>query len=63
MEFSATKEGNELVIRIPLQQPEPSTSGKTLIVAKTGGNKETNVEIDGQKVYVGVSAYIYPKKG
>ncbi|MBN2082269.1 hypothetical protein JW859_08690 [bacterium] len=51
-------EDNELVIRIELQEPRPSSSGKTLIVASTGGNQRTNVEIDGQSVFIGLNAYI-----
>lgn len=62
MAFSATLEGEELVIRIPMnEKPEKSTSGKTLVVASTHGNKETDVVVQGKKVVVGVNAYI-PKK-
>jgi hypothetical protein len=62
MPFSATLEGDELVIRLPMnEKPERSTSGKTLVVASTRGNKETDVIVDGKKVVVGVNAYI-PKK-
>ena len=59
MAFLATIEGDELVIRIPLNaKPERSASGKTLVVASTHGNKETDCVIDGKKVTVGVNAYI-----
>jgi hypothetical protein len=37
------------------------SSGKTLMVASTYGNKETDCVVDGKKVIVGVNAYI-PKK-
>jgi hypothetical protein len=57
--MTATIEGNELVIRLPLQQPTPSASGKTLVVASSHGNKVTEAEVNGQKVTVGVNAYIY----
>ncbi|NQW48695.1 MAG: hypothetical protein HQ464_13120 [Planctomycetes bacterium] len=42
-------------------KPEKSASGKTLVVASTYGNKETDCVVDGKKVVVGVNAYI-PKK-
>jgi hypothetical protein len=51
-------ENNELVIRIPMKEPRPSSSGKTLIVATTGGNLKTDVEVNGQPVYIGLNAYI-----
>lgn len=51
-------ENNELVVRIPLEKPKPSSSGKTLIVASTGGNVQTEVEVDGKPVFVGLNAYI-----
>jgi hypothetical protein len=58
--MTAKIEGNELVIRLPMQQPpRPSASGKTLVVATTHGNKTSEVEINGQSVVIGVNAYIY----
>lgn len=51
--------GNNLVITIPIaQDPQPSASGKTLIVATSGGNKETDVLVQGKKVVVGLNAYV-----
>lgn len=47
-----------LVITIPLQAPTPSASGKTLVVATTSGNKETEVKVDGKNVTIGLNAYI-----
>lgn len=59
MSFSCRIEGNELVIRVPMNdKPERSTSGKTLVVASTRGNKETDCLVNGKKVIVGVNAYI-----
>ncbi len=51
------KDGN-LIITMPMQQPTPSASGKTLVVASTHGNQKTGVEIDGKEVIVGLNAYI-----
>ncbi|MHB1002093.1 MAG: hypothetical protein ACYC27_22870 [Armatimonadota bacterium] len=39
--MQATIENNELIIRIPLEKPKLSSSGKTLIVASSGGNQQT----------------------
>lgn len=59
MAFSAKIEGNELVIRLPMnEKPERSASGKTLVVASTHGNRETDCVVAGKKVIVGINAYI-----
>ena len=59
MEFSAKIEGNELVIRLQLNdKPERSASGKTLVVASTRGNKETDCVVNVKRVIVGINAYI-----
>ena len=59
MAFSATIDGDELILRIPKNaKPERSASGNTLVVASTHGNKETDCVVDGKKVIVGVNAYI-----
>jgi len=54
----ATIDGNELVIRIPLQDPAPSRSGKTLVVASSRGNVQTQAKIDGRPITVGLNAYV-----
>ena len=41
METTATIEGSYLVIRVPLETPRLSSSGKTYIVAGTGGFVKT----------------------
>lgn len=59
--MSATIENNTLIIRLPLQSPRPSSSGKTLVVATTGGNQVMpNAVINGRPVTIGVNAYIKP---
>lgn len=58
-EMTATREGDTLVIRIPIKTPTPSASGKTLVVASTRGNQKTTVQIDGKDLYLGVNAYVY----
>jgi len=55
----ATIENGELVVRIPVNDPpSPSKSGKTLIVASSGGNRATAAVVDGQPVVIGLNAYI-----
>lgn len=50
--------GNKLVIEIPLHPvPVPSSSGKTLVVACSHGNKVTAAQINSKNV-VGLNAYI-----
>lgn len=53
-------EGKDLVIRIPMQAPTPSTSGKTLAVATTHGNTVTTALVDGKPLTIGLNAYIKP---
>lgn len=57
-QLSVKIDGNMLVIRIPLQTPTPSASGKTLVVASTHGNTRTDCLIQGKPITVGVNAYI-----
>lgn len=59
MPFTAKIENNELIIRLPMNdKPVRSASGKTLVVASTFGNKETDCVVQGKKVVVGINAYI-----
>jgi len=61
--LTASIEGEYLVIKVPLNPtPVRSATGKTLVVASTHGNKETEVQIQGQPVFLGLNAYIYPGK-
>ena len=57
--LSARIEGNELVIRLPLNPtPVLSATGKTLVIASSHGNRPTEAKVQGQPVIVGVNAYI-----
>ncbi len=51
--------GKELIITLDLQEPTPSASGKTLVVASTRGNVKTDVLVNGKPITIGVNAYIY----
>ena len=58
-DLTVTREGDTLVIRIPIQAPTPSASGKTLVVASTRGNQKLALQIDGKDLYLGLNAYLY----
>lgn len=50
--------GGDLVITLPLDKKgKPSKTGKTNVHASTKGNVKTEVEVNGQKLVVGVNAY------
>jgi outer membrane lipoprotein SlyB len=51
-------EDGKLIIVIELQDPTPSASGKTLVVATTHGNVKTECVIEGKPVVIGLNAYI-----
>lgn len=47
------------MIRVPMNaKPVPSSTRKSLVVASSHGNKQTEVEVQGKPVIVGVNAYI-----
>jgi hypothetical protein len=47
-----------LTIVLDLEEPTPSASGKTLVVASTRGNARTDAQVNGKTLVVGVNAYI-----
>lgn len=51
-------EGKNLHIIIPLQKAETSKSGKSRIVAGTGGFTKTTAQVEGKQVSVSVNAII-----
>jgi hypothetical protein len=46
-----------LTIEMPLEEPTPSTSGKTMVIASSRGNQTSNAQYDGRAVTIGVNAY------
>jgi hypothetical protein len=57
--LTATVEDGYLVVRVPLNPtPTRSSTGKSLVVASTHGNKQTDLEVDGKPVILGLNAYI-----
>ena len=54
--MQVTIEKKELVIRLPLRTGEVSKSGKSLIVAGTGGFIKSSASVGGKQVSVAVNA-------
>ncbi|MCK5642412.1 MAG: hypothetical protein KAJ19_16515 [Gammaproteobacteria bacterium] len=53
-----SKDGKSIVLTVPIRQKAKlSDSGKNYTLATTGGNIETELEVDGQTVKVGVNAF------
>jgi len=48
----------KLVITLDINSPEISKSGKSIMVAGTGGFKKTGVQIDGKEVSISVNAIL-----
>lgn len=57
--MKVTIEKNEIVIRLPLEEPKPSASGKTMVVASTHGNAKTDCVHPKSKlpITIGVNCY------
>jgi hypothetical protein len=47
-----------LTLVLDLEEPTPSASGKTLVVASTRGNARTDAQVAGKTLVVGVNAYV-----
>ncbi len=54
-------DGNDLVIRIPMQQPKPSSSGKNLVIASTSGNVRVDCNWKDKPVTIGLNAWVSAK--
>jgi hypothetical protein len=51
-------EDGKLIIKIDMQEPTPSASGKTLVVATTHGNMTTQCLVNSKNLVIGLNAYI-----
>jgi len=60
--MKTTIKDNALHIKIPLHAPRPSATGRTLTVASSNGNKETEATINESPVIFGFNAYIKPDR-
>jgi polysaccharide deacetylase 2 family uncharacterized protein YibQ len=63
--MKVTVEKKELVIRIPMEEERIDTAGngKTLRVASSGGNRETECidPVSKKKIVIGLNAYVRSK--
>ena len=59
--MEAKIENGKLKIEIPVKEPAKPSSGKTLLLASTGGNQPTDLHVGKQRVYLGLTAYFYPE--
>jgi hypothetical protein len=57
-EAKIDEEAKTLTLVLDIQEPTPSASGKTLVVATTHGNQPTDAKVNGEPLIVGVNAYI-----
>lgn len=56
--MKVTKEGSDLVIRIPFDEKGyQSPSGKSIVHASSKGNKEVDLEVNGKKLVIGLNVY------
>lgn len=58
IKVTVDKTKKEVTIVLPLTEPKPSKSGKSKTIASTFGNFQSDATYDGQRVTVGVNAYI-----
>ena len=56
--MEATVEGNKLHVVIDLVEPKLSGSGKSFIVASSGGFMKTKAVVNGKEVSISVNAII-----
>jgi len=49
-----------LTVVLELEEPRPSASGKTQVLASTNGNTTTEAKFNGRPVIVGCNAYFKP---
>lgn len=60
LKCTVDQKAGTMTLVLPLQDPTPSASGKTLVVASSRGNQSTDAQLDGKTITVGVNAYIRP---
>ena len=58
MKFTLKK--RRVVIDLPIRELRPSASGKTLLMASTGGVRKTDKAFEGRTVCVNANVFCYP---
>ena len=63
-EITITRDGDELVIRVPLHKPTPSSTGKTQILATSHGVMFTVRKYKGKDIALNFNAFVFtePKR-
>ena len=57
MNVSLSKDGKTLTVEMSVS-PRPSKSGKTTLLASSGGGKITSAQFDGKDITVNLTAYV-----
>jgi len=57
--MKASIKNNVLTIEIEMdKERKPSTSGKSIVVASTRGNKTSELQVDGKPLVIALNAYV-----
>lgn len=51
--------GNKIIVEFDLTEPEPSKSGKSLILGSTRGVVASEIKIEGKPLMINFNAFIY----
>jgi len=54
------EQAKTLTLVLDLDPPKASASGKTVVIASTRGNAQTEATLNGRPITVGVNAYFKP---
>jgi len=60
-EINIDQDTKKSTLVLNLQEPTPSSSGKTLVIVTTHGNVTTDAKIQDKPMSVGINAYIRAK--
>jgi len=52
----------KVIIELPLEEPRPSSTGRTILIASTGGVKQSTAKYEGRLVSVVANVLVAPKE-
>ena len=55
------KADSKLNVSVPVETPRPSASGKSELIATSGGVVRTDAILDGRRVHLIFNAFVYPE--
>jgi hypothetical protein len=58
--MEAVIKNGKLIVTIDMEAPRLSSTGKTLVVASSGGGKVTTATVDGKPITVNLTGWIKP---